>query len=412
MTWALNLLPASFRGVEFDILSTDDEADRALARHAYPYRDGEDIEDMGRRARRISIKAIFYGDDYESRLQAFIEALDEADSGTLVHPVFGVMDDVQAAGYKIHHDAETIDSCTISIEFEESTTAQPFFSRQLASQKADAIGLSALAASAASGNVLAAAFGALAALNTLGALSRIAALRACTVGFLLALNAVARGVVSSITNPVRMGVAFVADVAALTNALINVVPDELDRLHHYAQSTMRQIDSLLTVGVSTYGAAVTYPVSTAQLLADQQVLTAHVAVERASANAQLVGLVLASESIDPTMTPQQIESLINAVRRAINEAVDAVRARYGVEECRAITEPLKTLALNVQEAGRSVILARPPMVARKVDAPTPLRLLAHVWYGDHARSAEILRLNNLRVPNTISAGEVLNVYSR
>ena len=60
MAWNKNLQECSFRGVVFDVLKTDDSADRAIAEHAYPYLDGADIEDLGRGARRVSIEAFFW----------------------------------------------------------------------------------------------------------------------------------------------------------------------------------------------------------------------------------------------------------------------------------------------------------------------------------------------------------------
>ena len=418
MTWANNLQTASFRSIVFDVVSTEDDAERALARHSYPYKDGDDIEDMGRRARRFSIKAIFHGDDYEQRLQKFIAVLDLPGPGVLVHPVFGNIEKAQAARYSVRHHAEDVDSCTVSLEFEESVPSQPFFSRQLSSQKADAVGAAALAASFASGKVLADKFASLVGLGDTGALSalaRINALRSQAVGFLTNLKAQVGGVISSISNPIAAAIGFVADVTSLTQSIIDVVPNELEHLLNYAQSTLNKVDSLLSDPFAAWKAttsAPTYPVSTLQLKADSQVLETHILTERAAVKSQVVGLVLASESTEPTLTPQQIEILVNNARESINDAIEAARARYGVEEARSITEPLKTLALTVQEAGRAVIHAKPPMVSRTVDAPSPLRLLAHRWYGDHTRAPELLRLNNLRLPNEVKAGDMLNAYSK
>lgn len=427
MTWTNNLLIASFHGIEFDIVSIDDNAPRALARHSYPYQDGADVEDMGRDARRISVQAIFFGEDYEVRLQAFIKALEKRGSDVLVHPVFGKIAHVQVVEYHVHHDGENRDQCTISIEFEESVPAQPFFSRQLASQKADAIDTAATSTVAASAGVLVGQFNMLTALadtGALNALARLNALRGQAVMLLTNLNAEVRGIVSSIADPIRSAIGFVADVTALTQSLIDIVPNDLGFLQNYAQSVFGRVDRLLSpsivsatsIAASGSGGSVvsatTYPVSTAQLTADTQVLITHIAVQRAVIKSQVVGLVLASESIEPTLTPQQVESLVTVVRAAISDAIAAARVRYGIDDCRRITEPLKTLALTVQESGRAVILARSPLIARVIDAPAPLRLLAHRWYGDHTRSLELLRLNNLRMPNALNTGDVLNVYSK
>ena len=72
MAWETDLQDASFRGVRFDVIRTRDNADRDTASHEYPYLDGADIEDLGRKARGIHLTAIVWGDDYEHRLRELL----------------------------------------------------------------------------------------------------------------------------------------------------------------------------------------------------------------------------------------------------------------------------------------------------------------------------------------------------
>lgn len=441
MTWENNLLPASFRGVEFDILSIDDDAQRALARHAYPYTDGVDIEDMGREGRHVSVRAIFYGDDYEQRLQEFIAALDERGAGDLVHPVFGAMDQMQVNSYRISHQAEMPDSCAVNIEFEESVTGAPFFDRTLASQKADAIDVAADEAEDASNTVVEDECNALTANSDSISLSRISAMRQQAVTFLMTLNNEVHGVITSITDPIRNVLGFVADVTALTQSLVDIVPNELEYLQNFANANFNRIDRLLSPAsltpffsrtssvpdsYSAWLSSVTnmnatqataspvssYPVSAAQSLADTQILATHIAVECAVTKSRILSQVLASEADTPTLTPPQIEQLVNNVRASINAAMLQARTRYNLEQSRAITEPLKNLAFNIQESARSIINAKPPMIMKSAESALPLRVLAHRWYGDHTRALELQRLNNLRQPNQINAGDQLNAYAK
>lgn len=456
MTWADNLLPASFRDIEFDILSVDDEATRALARHAYPYTNGADVEDMGREARHVSVKAIFFGDDYEQRLQDFIAALDERGAGALVHPVFGIMELVQVTSYRISHQAEMPDACTVNIEFEESVTSAPFFDRTLASQKADAIDTAADDAQSASDDVLTEECNNVEAQSNggaLDALSRISAMRQQAVTFLLTLNNEVHGILTSITDPIRNVLGFVADVTSLCQSLIDLVPNELEYLQNFANANFNRIDRLLSTSslqpvvasasnaptsyaawvannaasapntVSSGGsvssgastiipASSIYPVSATQSLADTQVFTVHIAIGRAVSKARVLALVVASEAENPHLTPRQVEQMVTTVRAAINDAIAQARTRYPLEQARKITEPLKTLAMTVQESGRSVINARPPLIVRPVESSAPVRLLAHLWYGTQSRGPELLRLNNLRQPNAITAGDKLNAYAK
>ena len=79
-----------WRGVVFECIGTSDTVSHALVEHEYPYVDGADVEDMGAHAGHISIRAVFYGDDYETRLQVFIDALNGADSSLSEEDVVSV----------------------------------------------------------------------------------------------------------------------------------------------------------------------------------------------------------------------------------------------------------------------------------------------------------------------------------
>ncbi|WP_181961250.1 DNA circularization protein, partial [Klebsiella pneumoniae] len=139
MAWETDLQDASFRGVAFDIITTRDSVQRDIAQHEYPYRNGANIDDLGGKPRSLQCQAVFFGDDYESRLQAFIAALDVRGSGELIHPVFGSMPDMLCYVYQVNHDAETPDYCTVDLQFLQSGLDVKFFVREWPLSQADAI---------------------------------------------------------------------------------------------------------------------------------------------------------------------------------------------------------------------------------------------------------------------------------
>lgn len=65
------LLPASFRGVEFDCLYTRDTLSRDTVAYEYPYRDGAEVEDQGMKAMNFRLSALFWGNRYQTELKAF-----------------------------------------------------------------------------------------------------------------------------------------------------------------------------------------------------------------------------------------------------------------------------------------------------------------------------------------------------
>ena len=83
------LRPASFRGVPFQVDSTEFEAGRRTQVHEYPQRDKPYSQDMGRATRHIEFDAFVVGADYVDKANALIGALEEYGSGTLIHPWFG-----------------------------------------------------------------------------------------------------------------------------------------------------------------------------------------------------------------------------------------------------------------------------------------------------------------------------------
>jgi prophage DNA circulation protein len=82
MAWKDSLLDASFRGRTFSCVGADDRTERGVALHEYPFRDGGEGDDMGRKARRFTLRAVFWGDDYEAELAAFVKLLDQGGEGS------------------------------------------------------------------------------------------------------------------------------------------------------------------------------------------------------------------------------------------------------------------------------------------------------------------------------------------
>lgn len=408
MAWSDSLLDASFRGVKFDILKTEDSADRAVAEHAYPYVDGADIEDLGRGSRRISVEAIFYGDDYEARLQAFLAVLDQPGAGEFIHPVFGSIKAAQVVRSSVRHEADNVDQASVSIEFVESTPGNPFFDRSLPSQKADAISQHGGTATASAVSEFSGLVSRLRAANPLAGLD---ALRQSMTGPLLAGMAQVQGVLTSGLDVLAYPRAWGNDISALVGGILDVQDFGSSLLADWAsiQSNLTLFDIFSAPPISAPA-----QISASYAPTEPQVVAAAaltVKVNTAAGMADAAGLVLSAEAATPTLSPVEIEAISNTARSHIESAITDCRAIYPLEQSRAITEPLKTQALAIQEAARSIIEARPPLVERTMAAPGNLRLIAHRLYGDHTRAPELFRLSNLRYPNFIQAGDKLNAYA-
>jgi prophage DNA circulation protein len=122
MSWDAQLDTASFGGVEFEVLSiNDDVSRRRIAQHKYPYRDGADLDDMGREPRHTSMSVIFSGDEYETQLNAFLGIVDEGETATFRHPILGQWE-AKASVTSLQFSPDDRDSATLQVEFTEDGT--------------------------------------------------------------------------------------------------------------------------------------------------------------------------------------------------------------------------------------------------------------------------------------------------
>lgn len=94
--WFESLRQASFRGVNFAVLTEDMTHGRRIAIHEYPYRDTAWVEDMGRAVRKITLRCfivqdstVYGGGSVIAQRQALIAACEQKDAGTLIHPTLG-----------------------------------------------------------------------------------------------------------------------------------------------------------------------------------------------------------------------------------------------------------------------------------------------------------------------------------
>lgn len=436
MAWKDTLLDASFRGRGFHCTGTSDRAERATVLHEYPFRDGGEADDMGRRARRMTIRAIFWGDAYESELAAFIAALDKGGEGELIHPVFGSIS-VMVLDYSLDHDPDNPDRCDVVCSFAESGTHNPFF----------AGAKTALGRSERAGDSLDTAADTLRAAGGLGFtswirehLSGLSLSERLDVGDTLTnsladLNDVA-GAETTLVNYLDFPDALVSDMEAVTSATTDLagfdasdaagrfrgwqrVSDLLPSISTAVAGTSRNYSTART---SYSGASSSPSTASAQAASQSDLSTATgqayasfavmAQASRTAEAAQTASSLLVAEAAEPTLTPGEVEAVVGNTRARIQDLLDAARAVLPPLQARPVIEAGRDMALAVQTLGLEVINARPPLVQHVVGSPCNAHLLAHRLYGDYTRAAEILRLNpDVNAPNFLTRGQELSVYA-
>jgi prophage DNA circulation protein len=91
MAWRDQLRRAKLGGIEFLVDSSEAQIGRNTHLHEYPQRDKPFVEDLGRKARRLTLDAYVIGPDYMSTRDALIREIEKAGVKTLVHPYLGEM---------------------------------------------------------------------------------------------------------------------------------------------------------------------------------------------------------------------------------------------------------------------------------------------------------------------------------
>ncbi|WP_416268429.1 DNA circularization N-terminal domain-containing protein [Burkholderia cepacia] len=428
MAWKDTLQDASFRGVVFDVQRTDDPIEREVARYAYPYVDGEDIVDLGQKARETSLTAIFFGDDYEERLKTFLNAISQPGPGELVHPVFGSMPSMQFLGGHVSHTADDVDACQVELRFAKANPGNPFFTGEVATQRADATAQVAQTAQDNSVSAFATAMDALK--SSKAGLRRLNALRDLMSDTLGPIRSLVTGFRSTVLDYIDFPRAFASDLIGLVSGVTDFRAFDAGLVMSDWSGLSSQMDSIVKLPASaSSGETVTIPGTPASASSSSSIAAASrsrdadpvdvamvstlVSAVVATTMAGIASDVLANELDKPTLTPDDIESISNDTRTRLQTAIDDTRETLPLVEYRPVVEPMKDTALAVQELAVDVIDQLPPIVSRTIDSPSNLTLISFRWYGDYSRSAELMRLNpGIRNPNFVNRGDVLRGYAR
>ncbi|MCB6182309.1 DNA circularization N-terminal domain-containing protein [Leeia sp. TBRC 13508] len=394
MSWSDNLLDASFRGVAFDCVSTSDDLERAVAVYEYPYQDGADTEDMGEKPWHISMQAIFYGDDYDQRLKDFLDVLRVPGPGELIHPIYGSMT-VQLLSVNIDHDAESPDSARVSLSFMESTVGQQLFSRELASQQAEAASMAADSVSDIGAGVFSDAIDQLKKLEQ--PFTKLNQLRDRVIGTLQQLASRVNGVIYTGLDVLNFPQSFIADLKSVFNS---IATPRLDSGEVSLDEFTRAV-SIITTPLSS-------------MTAPSNIHTdAAFSLTQATSVATVAATLFAAEIESPSLTPSQLESVLITARESIQSAIAVYRTTYDVVAARPVIEGLRDTAAKLQQTAKSIIISKPPLVIKQVESDGNLHQIAYRWYGDYTRAEELIRLNpSLRNPNFIQQGDLLNAYAQ
>jgi prophage DNA circulation protein len=130
MSWDVDLEILTWGGIEIHIEQSTDDYSRRIVDYQIPYRDGAELEDLGRQPRPSSFRAIFFGEDYLPRLVDFLQEVDKGKTQTLRHPLLGQWE-AKCTRAVVDHSHERRDFAAVDLEFLEDgldTTIPDVFS--------------------------------------------------------------------------------------------------------------------------------------------------------------------------------------------------------------------------------------------------------------------------------------------
>ena len=401
MAWKDDLQDASFRGVHFECISTKDAVSKAQAIHQAPYANDALIEDMGKDPRKITIQAIYTGEDYKIWLDALEAALEQTGSGELIHPIYGLCY-ASVSSYSIDHDADNINACMISMDFilgEDQVRSlfvpvatkikiEPTEILQVPSEALD----KALQQEGTKESNLV--------FKTKNNLRQYVNMAREYLGL-------AKKTLDNALSPARWVEDLVDDVSRLVHfdtsiSAISKWRDLIKRVERFGkihQKHMETTNETTLPEVAKFWRA-TQVASTIQLTQD---IIAQVRKEMRE------GQTISLTPIDLAIIRQQNRQLLQQVIREEREEGYDQLVLTAVSQIQVYKEIADQLHLQIQE----LIEVRPPITKITIDVPCTFHWLAYQLYGEASRAEEIRRLNpNLINPAVLQTGMELVVYAR
>lgn len=445
------MLDASFRGASFFIQSVTDRYEHAVAVHEYPGRAGAAVEDLGWKARIVPIQAVFWGKDYQDKLDNLVKALKQPGPGEMIHPVFGSLN-VTIRSWSVAHDAERHDYVTVTFEAVETGEPKSLFNAHSTRAKAQAKRATLLE-------------------KLSGALRDVAQQLRSTLDAVRAEARKARAEIRKIRQELADLVEPFVDVYKAGMEVADAVSEWIREAQNCIDAVEKAIDDVRTgvdAAVSGYHrfvkmaerfprtalkfgqkpaayaggntaastawasgpaagraeAVPAVPVPAAAAVPRETpepgsartprgVVATYIQIRQTVFLATELQDILMAQLDKPELTPQEVESMVGNVRERVQDCMDFARAALPEEVAYEVCENLREVAETLQGLAQQVLRTQPALVAVTAERECSFSLLAHALYGDYTRAAELARINpQIKNPNFIAKGQELLAYAQ
>lgn len=376
----------SFRGIEFLVRYDEAEVGRRTALHQYPLRDKPYAEDMGRAARSFTFDAYVLGDDYMTKRDALIAALEKKGTATLVHPYYGTMRVKLLRPARVQQNTRRGGMAVFSIAVVEDGGLQ--FPTQSADTqasvktKADALNTAATSDFVSKFNI-----------------------SGLPDKYVSDLSTEIDATLSSLTSTVT---ATTSPISSLIRQPANMAGAIVGTMHEVLAQATEPLCALNLYG-DLFDASGSMPIVTTTSTRRQQATSAqavHLITQRSAvAEACRASAEASYSSRDQALT----------IMSTLLDAIDAQQLVTGVSTGDPIDgdvyEALEALRASVVEDLRTRGAQLPSLISYKPDATLPALVVAHRLYGDATRADEIVTRNHITHPLFVPGGEPLEVLN-
>lgn len=121
MTDEAQIITGSYKGIPIVIDSGTVDGGRKTSIKQFPNRNTQSIEDLGLQPRRYALEIVIsdkQNQDYFNYRDTLLAALESPESGELIHPMYGRIDDVVATTYSLNENFTSFGETVISVNFE------------------------------------------------------------------------------------------------------------------------------------------------------------------------------------------------------------------------------------------------------------------------------------------------------
>lgn len=420
MSWRDRLRPASFRGVEFSVLTIESEFGRRQVTHQAALVDVPTAEDLGRAADSFQVEGYLVGDDYDLARDELIKAIrDTAGPGRLVHPYQGEKS-VIASGFRIREESEAQRMCRFTVVFGEagelSQPTEVIDGPNVLNARSEQIKESA------EENFIekfkTEGFPQFVRDSALSAVSGVSDYLASPMSFLSGQYTEAVGVFNSVNGIVGGAVSFVSDQVSEYQQLVSDFSEGLTTIIDLPGELASRVVGLISGVRLTYGASAGSILSgllayfsrsdsdtgeEAVTPSRSQVVTNTTAVTELVRGVTAGELaVVAVQTEYPTV--DEAVKVRDTVADIIDEEAEATSSDsvYG-----QLTQARAELVQSLPAADQS-----PARVVSYTPAATlPALVIAQTLYGDANQASQIVQRNRPRHPGFVSGGQALEVLS-